>query len=198
VFFGAYKPSYLQLSVAGASAAALESLILVPTDVIKIRLQNQTLPAPGQPLPYAGSLHCAKMILRKEGLSNGFFLGSSATVMRQLVYGATLFPTFEYLRRRLTRDGEQLVGFRKLLCGIGAGVSAAVVGAPFDLAKTRIQASGKGVLSLYRSMESVLEREGLRALWKGGWAKTLRIGIGTGVHLVAYETLVVAFLRSAP
>ena len=49
---------------------------------------------------------------------------------------------------------------------------------------------GEAIATIYRS-------EGLRGLVKGAWVKSLRVGIGTGVGVVAYEKVVRA-MRTLP
>ncbi|MBN3279946.1 MCAT protein, partial [Polyodon spathula] len=51
-----------------------------PLDTIKVRLQTQPKPAPGQPLLYSGTFDCFKKTLIKEGVS-GLYRGMVAPII---------------------------------------------------------------------------------------------------------------------
>jgi hypothetical protein len=75
----------------------------------------------------------------------------------------------DLFRQRL----DTITGFQKLVCGIGAGATAVLVGAPFDLLKTRMQSDALA------SPSFIVSEEGRFALFNGVRANLLRVSLGT-------------------
>ncbi|MGH0186702.1 UNVERIFIED_CONTAM: hypothetical protein FKN15_022289 [Acipenser sinensis] len=73
-----------------------------PLDTIKVRLQTQPKPTPGQPLLYSGTFDCFKKTLIKEGVS-GLYRGMVAPIIGVTPMFAVCFFGFGLGKNWLTR-----------------------------------------------------------------------------------------------
>ncbi|KAF2847580.1 mitochondrial 2-oxodicarboxylate carrier protein-like protein [Plenodomus tracheiphilus IPT5] len=193
--FNTPTPTQPLAILTGASAGATESLIVVPFELLKIRLQDKTSAS-----RYNGLLDCLTKVIRHEGplaLYNGF----EATLWRHIVWNAGYFGCIFQVRSQLpdhttaTNPGRQKT-VNDLVAGFVGGVVGTTFNTPLDVVKSRIQsvARVKGVRGKYEwvwpSLGVVWREEGWRALYKGYVAKILRFGPGGGVLLVVYSAVV--------
>jgi solute carrier family 25 2-oxodicarboxylate transporter 21 len=179
----------------GASAGAVESLVVVPFELIKIRLQDKTSGS-----RYTGLLDCLTKVVRQEGplaLYNGF----EATLWRHIVWNAGYFGCIFQVRSQMpppatATNPKTQKTVNDLAAGFVGGVVGTTLNTPLDVVKRRIQSVAKveGVRGKYEwawPRLGVLAREkGMRALYKGYVAKILRFGPGGGVLLVVYSAVV--------
>lgn len=186
----------------GASAGATESLIVVPFELLKIRLQDKTSSS-----RYTGLLDCLTKVIRHEGplaLYNGF----EATLWRHIVWNAGYFGCIFQVRQQLpspseTRNPRRQKTVNDLSAGFVGGVVGTTFNTPLDVVKSRIQSVARvqGVQGKYEwvwpSLGVVYREEGFRALYKGYVAKILRFGPGGGILLVVYSAVVDLFARVA-
>ncbi|KAJ4371984.1 hypothetical protein N0V83_003757 [Neocucurbitaria cava] len=182
----------------GASAGATESLIVVPFELLKIRLQDKSSAS-----RYTGLLDCLVKVVRAEGplaLYNGF----EATLWRHIVWNAGYFGCIFQVRAQLPDPATSANSRRQktvndLAAGFVGGVVGTTFNTPLDVVKSRIQsvAKVKGLRGKYEwawpSLGVVAREEGLRALYKGYVAKILRFGPGGGVLLVVYSAVLEMF-----
>jgi solute carrier family 25 2-oxodicarboxylate transporter 21 len=178
----------------GASAGATESLVVVPFELLKIRLQDRTSAA-----RYTGLLDCLSKVVRQEGplaLYNGF----EATLWRHIVWNAGYFGVIFQVRAQMPdpasseNPGRRKMG-NDLVAGFVGGVVGTTFNTPLDVVKSRIQSVAKTqgrqkYAWAWPSLGIVAREEGVRALYKGYVAKILRFGPGGGVLLVVYSSTV--------
>ncbi|KAH6919243.1 carnitine/acyl carnitine carrier [Coprinopsis sp. MPI-PUGE-AT-0042] len=125
-------PSLTQVALAGAGAGIITSLITTPTELIKIRQQSLLTPTTARQV--------TMQIIRESGFQ-GLFRGITATALRDTGYGA-YFLTYEATCRYFkSSPGDPLSIPALLLAGGAAGIAAWAITFPFDVVKTRIQAS---------------------------------------------------------
>lgn len=179
----------------GASAGAVESLVVVPFELLKIRLQDKTSAS-----RYNGLLDCLFKVVRQEGplaLYNGF----EATLWRHIVWNAGYFGCIFQVRAQMPNPGsasnpKAQKTVNDLAAGFVGGIAGTTLNTPLDVVKSRIQSVAKvpGVRAKYEwawpSLAIVAREEGFRALYKGYLAKILRFGPGGGVLLVVYSAVV--------
>lgn len=185
-----------QLSIlTGASAGATEALVVVPFELVKIRLQDRA--SAGK---YSGALDCVLKIVRNEG-PIALYNGLESTMWRHILWNSgyfgvifqikSLLPTAKDKRQQVTND---------LVAGSIGGTVGTVLNTPMDVVKSRIQNSPKiaGSIPKYNwawpAVATVLREEGFPALYKGFLPKVLRLGPGGGILLVVY-TGVMDFFR---
>jgi len=154
VFFGAYEyckrhlidygvnPSASYLA-AGFIADFAASIVYVPSEVLKTRLQLQgryNNPFFHSGYNYKSTRHAAKTILRTEGFG-ALYTGYKATIFRDLPFSALQFTFYEQ-ERQLAKSwaGDHDIGFGlEVLTAGSAGGLASVITCPLDVVKTRVQ-----------------------------------------------------------
>lgn len=195
-------PSYTSVALAGVGTGALQTLILSPVELVKIRLQ---LEAAGQkhrrPGDHHGPVDMARDILRKEGV-RGIYRGLAVTALRDARRTACTSGRTSTRGSGCTgcrgHGGEQESLATMLVSGGLAGVASWVCCYPLDVVKSRLQAQGyppryRGIADCFR--RSVRE-EGLPVLWRGLGTAVARAFVVNGAIFSAYE-LALRFLASS-
>ena len=97
---------------AGAAAGLAASLVRVPTEVVKQRMQA------GE---FASARTAVRSIVRREG-ARGMFAGYGVFLLRDLPFDAIEFWAFDALKLLYTKSvGRDMKGFETGLCGAIAG-----------------------------------------------------------------------------
>ncbi|KAG8377045.1 hypothetical protein BUALT_Bualt09G0127200 [Buddleja alternifolia] len=175
--------------LSGFGAGVLEALVIVtPFEVVKIRLQQQRGLSP-ELLKYKGPIHCARMIIREEGLL-GLWAGAAPTVMRNGTNQAAMFSAknaFDgLLWNKHEGDGKALLPWQSMISGFLAGTAGPICTGPFDVVKTRLMAQtrsdgGLKYRGMFHAIRTIYAEEGLRALWKGLLPRLMRIPPGQAI-----------------
>lgn len=182
-------PSYKGILLGGVGTGAIQSLLLSPVELVKIRLQLQRTTS-DRTSNSRGPLEVARAIMRNEG-PKGIYRGLTLTVLRDAPAHGVYFWTYEYTREQFhpgcRKNGQE--SFRTMLMAGGlAGVASWIACYPVDVLKTRYQAESqkyKGIVDCYR--KSVKE-EGYKILWRGLGTAVARAFVVNGAIFTAYET----------
>jgi len=119
-------------------------------------------------------------------------------VKRAALLTASQVPTYDHAKHLVLDAGYMQEGYMcHFACCMVAGVVAAGVTSPVDLAKSRVMtqpvdpASGRGTLyaGTFDCLAQVARREGPQALFKGFNSQWLRIGPHTTISLMCFEQL---------
>jgi len=183
-------PSYKGVALGGFCSGAIQSMLLSPVELVKIRLQLQNI---GQSIEtQKGPMRVAKNIWKIEGL-RGIYRGLGITMLRDAPAHGLYFWTYEYAREKLhpgcRRSCEESLN-TMLVSGGLAGVVSWVLSYPLDVIKTRLQAQTlssqkyRGILDCLR--KSVRE-EGYEVLWRGLGTAVARAFVVNGAIFSAYE-----------
>ncbi|KVH97971.1 mitochondrial arginine transporter BAC2-like [Cynara cardunculus var. scolymus] len=185
-------PSYKSVALGGTGAGAIQSFVLTPIELVKIRLQlqNQTTPKQSE----TGPLSLSKHIVRTEGWK-GIFRGLKITVLRDAPSFGFYFWTYEYTREQLhpgCRKSGQESCTTMLVAGGLAGVASWLCCYPLDVVKTRLQAQTPtskikydGIVDCFR--KSVRD-DGNGVLFRGLGSTVSRAFVVNGAVFMAYET----------
>lgn len=158
------------------------------TQVVKIRLQQQK-GLSTELLKYKGPVHCARMIIREEGLF-GLWAGATPTMMRNGTNQAAMFTAknaFDgLLWNRHEGDGKVLQPWQSMLSGFLAGTAGPVCTGPFDVVKTRLMAQSRSTgelkyTGMFHAIKTIYAEEGILALWKGLLPRLMRIPPGQAI-----------------
>ncbi|PKA64501.1 Protein mitoferrin-like 1, chloroplastic [Apostasia shenzhenica] len=193
VFVGIYEPTKQKLLksfpdnlsafahlTAGAIAGAASSLIRVPTEVVKQRMQTRQ---------FASAPQAVRLIVVKEGFK-GLYAGYRSFLLRDLPFDAIQFCIYEQLRigykiaaKRELSDPENAV------IGAFAGAITGAITTPLDVLKTRlmVQGSANQYGGLLDSVQTIIKEEGPAALLKGIGPRVLWIGIGGSIFFGVLE-----------
>lgn len=178
----------------GVSAGVTEAFVVVPFDLVKIRMQDRN-----SATLYKNTTDCFLKILRGEG-PLAFFNGLEATMFRHGTWTGCYFASISYIKAFLPKpksQGETLA--INFVAGAAGGTIGTMANTPFDVVKTRIQNHRGEGIPKYRwtipSTFTVFREEGFAALYKGFTPKVLRLGPGGGILLVVFE-VVSNFMRA--
>ncbi|KVH99573.1 S-adenosylmethionine carrier 1, chloroplastic/mitochondrial-like [Cynara cardunculus var. scolymus] len=193
IFIGVYEPTKQKLLksfpenlsalahlTAGAVGGAASSIIRVPTEVVKQRMQTGH---------FASAPDAVRLIVAKEGFK-GLFAGYSSFLLRDLPFDAIQFCIYEQLR-----IGYKLAAKRNLsdpenaVIGAFAGAITGAVTTPLDVIKTRlmVQGSSNQYTSISHCVGTILKEEGASAFLKGMGPRVLWIGIGGSIFFGVLE-----------
>ncbi|KAI1651220.1 mitochondrial 2-oxodicarboxylate carrier 1 [Daldinia loculata] len=194
--FGTEKMNQSLSILTGASAGATESFVVVPFELVKIRLQDKA--SAGK---YTGMIDVVSKTIKNEGVL-AMYNGLESTMWRHILWNAgyfgCIFQVQELLPKAESKKGEILNG---LISGGIGGTVGTIINTPMDVVKSRIQNSPKvaGQTPKYNwawgACATVMKEEGFGALYKGFLPKVLRLGPGGGILLVVF-TSVMDFFRS--
>ncbi|KAL2612497.1 hypothetical protein R1flu_024189 [Riccia fluitans] len=125
---------------AGTIAGVAQLLVGHPFDTIKVKLQSQPRPPPGQPPHFTGAMDAVKKTVAAEG-PRGLYKGMGAPLATVAVFNAVLFTSRGQMEALFRESpGAQLTAGQQFICGMGAGVAVAFVACPTELVKCRLQA----------------------------------------------------------
>lgn len=173
----------------GATAGATESFVVVPFELVKIKLQDRTS-------KFNGMGEVVKHIVKNDGVL-GLYRGLEPTLWRHVVWNAGYFGCIFQVRTVMpkpkTTTDKTMVD---MASGAIGGTFGTLLNTPFDVVKSRIQAgnTNKYVWSL-PSLVTIAKEEGPAALYKGFIPKVLRLGPGGGILLVVF-TACMDFFRT--
>ncbi|MCJ1248385.1 hypothetical protein MMC30_005602 [Trapelia coarctata] len=185
--FGAAKMDQKLSILTGATAGATEAFVVVPFELVKIRLQDRA--SAGK---YNGLVDCVMKIVKSEG-PLALYNGLESTLWRHVLWNAGYFGCIFQVREQLPKaDGKAQQIRNDLLSGAIGGTVGTILNTPMDVVKSRIQNSPKvaGSVPKYNwawpAVGTVLREEGFPALYKGFLPKVLRLGPGGGILLVVF------------
>ncbi|KAK9943742.1 hypothetical protein M0R45_009340 [Rubus argutus] len=165
---------------AGAIGGAASSIVRVPTEVVKQRMQTAQ---------FASAPDAVRLILAKEGFK-GLYAGYGSFLLRDLPFDALQFCIYEQLR-----IGFKLAARRDLndpevaMIGAFSGAITGAITTPLDVIKTRLMVQGsenqyRGICDCVRT---IMREEGSPAFWKGIGPRVLWIGVGGSIFFGILE-----------
>ncbi len=160
----------------GGAAAVAEiaaCLVKVPFEILKQRKQADAV---------GSAWALAKSIYQKQGV-RGMYAGLGATVAREIPFGFIQMPLYEWLKKKVKKNDEELLtNPQACACGAVAGGVAAFATCPVDVWKTRLMLGEKNA-----SVWKIGQQEGLRALFSGALPRVVWISLGGSLFFGAYE-----------
>jgi solute carrier family 25 2-oxodicarboxylate transporter 21 len=185
--FGINKMNQQLSILTGASAGATESFVVVPFELVKIRLQDKA-----QAHKYSGMLDCVQKVIRQEGILT-LYQGLESTMWRHVLWNAGYFGCIFQVRALLPKASDKKGQIMNdLISGTIGGTVGTILNTPMDVVKSRIQNAPKvaGGFRKYNwawpSLGLVMREEGFAALYKGFVPKVLRLGPGGGILLMVF------------
>ncbi|CAI5480062.1 unnamed protein product [Closterium sp. Yama58-4] len=193
IFIGVYEPvkAFLlnalpeNISVAahlaaGAAGGTAASLVRVPTEVVKQRMQTGQFPT---------AVNAVKTILSKEGV-RGLYAGYGSFLLRDLPFDAIQFAIYEQLKIQLKKTLKRdLKDPEMAVVGAVSGAITGAVTTPLDVIKTRLMTQGtsgqyKGIIDC---IQKTAAQDGVGALFKGVGPRVMWIGIGGSIFFGVLE-----------
>lgn len=179
--FGVSTMSQSLAVLTGATAGATESFVVVPFELVKIKLQDKSS-------KFNGMGEVVKHIVKENGVA-GLYKGLESTLWRHVMWNAGYFGLIHQVRSLMpkpkTSTEKTLID---LTCGSIGGTFGTILNTPFDVVKSRIQAGSTRYIWTLPSLVTVAKEEGFASLYKGFVPKVLRLGPGGGILLVVFTT----------
>jgi len=179
----------------GCSAGASESFVVVPFELVKIKLQDKST-------VFKGPLEVVKYIIRTDGVM-GMYKGMESTFWRHVWWNGGFFGSIFQIRALLPKaETPQAQLMNNFISGSIGGCVGTIINTPFDVVKSRIQGHNRvlGVAPKYRwtypSLYIIFREEGAAALYKGFVPKVLRLAPGGGVLLLVVEATLSFFRKT--
>ncbi|CAJ0626924.1 126_t:CDS:2 [Entrophospora sp. SA101] len=163
---------------AGIAAGCTEAVVIVPFELVKIRLQDKANTS-----KYNGTLDALSIFALYNGLE--------ATIWRHATWNGGYFGVIFSVRKFLPKAKNKQAELRNnFIAGAIGGTFGTMINTPFDVVKTRIQ-NDTNTIKKYNwalpSLKIVAQEEGFKALYKGFVPKVLRLGPGGGILLVVFD-----------
>ncbi|RMZ80287.1 hypothetical protein DV738_g2821, partial [Chaetothyriales sp. CBS 135597] len=190
--FGVEKNNQPLAILTGASAGATESLVVVPFELVKIRLQDKA-----QAGKYSGILDVVTKTVKSEGIL-ALYNGLESTAWRHILWNAGYFGCIFQVKALLPEvdpKNKTQALTTNLISGTIGGTVGTILNTPMDVVKSRIQNTPRvaGQVPKYNwawpGLATIIKEEGVGALYKGFLPKVLRLGPGGGVLLVVYTNI---------
>ncbi|KAK9841283.1 hypothetical protein WJX74_003110 [Apatococcus lobatus] len=175
---------------AGTIAGAAQLVVGHPFDTIKVKLQSQPRPKPGEVPHYNGAIDATRKTLSEGGV-RALFRGMGAPLATVAVYNAVLFSARGSMERLLAHpDGSDLTPMDQVVAGAGAGLAGTLVACPTELIKCRLQGGDKALKGPVAVGMAVMRGEGgVLGLYKGTVSTLLREIPGNAAMFGAYEVV---------
>jgi len=179
--------------LAGVVSGSISSAIANPTEVLKIRLQAQTVVSASN----QGIVTELERIYRLEGLK-GLYRGLMPSAQRAGIISGVHLPAYDFSKRcildsNIFEDGDCV--YTHLLASFCSGLITSFVSNPIDVIKTRMmsQQNIPGSTGSYKNsldcLSCTCRTEGLQALFKGLVPGFFRYGPWSVIFFVTYEQL---------
>lgn len=124
---------------AGTVGGAAQLVVGHPFDTIKVKLQSQPTPLPGQPPRYSGAIDAVKQTIAAEG-PRGLYKGMGAPLATVAAFNAVLFTVRGQMEILLKSEpGAPLSVGQQVACGAGAGFAVSFLACPTELIKCRYE-----------------------------------------------------------
>lgn len=195
---------------AGLFSGIPESLIVTPTQVVKVRLQSKDYLG-----RYKNTVDCFRQIVRDEGVL-ALTGGLVPTFFRNCVWNSIYFATMPLLKS-IVPDPKDILSNPTprnlyvadkgltLVTGFFGAIFATCFNAPFDVVKSRVQSQLRPVIDnapslgdknvalkyrgTFQTLFLIYREEGLAACYKGFKPKAIRMGLGGAVAMFTFEIL---------
>ncbi|XP_058630762.1 solute carrier family 25 member 45 isoform X3 [Onychostoma macrolepis] len=189
------RASLTAVFMAGCFSGLAQLFVTAPTDLVKVRLQNQTKSGRNK---YRGPIHCIAVILREDGVK-GLFRGIWALALRDVPCYGLYFLPYELICRMLTEKGKQPGNTVVLVAGGVAGVVTWACATPMDMVKARLQMCGGGgrmYSGVLNCITVSVREEGMRVFFKGLLLNSVRAFPVNAVTFLSFEMLLRAMTDS--
>ncbi|ELT88432.1 hypothetical protein CAPTEDRAFT_195723 [Capitella teleta] len=177
--------------VAGGLTGGIEICITFPTEYVKTQLQLDE--KAGAQKRYKGIVDCVKVTVREHGV-RGLYRGLSVLIYGSIPKSAVRFGAFEELKKRNVSADGTLATHKKFLCGLGAGVSEAILAVtPMETIKVKFiddQASAKPKYKgFFHGVRDIIKTQGFRGVYQGLTPTMMKQGSNQAIRFFVVESL---------
>ena len=175
--------SFVEHSIAAATAEAACVTIRVPAEFVKLKLQSSQ----------SSSLANAISSAWKQGGLLALYRGFGATLCLDLPFALLQFPLYEDLKARLANrrlamgDDSTAPAANGAVAGALAGATAAFFTTPLDVMRTRHVLYEGERQSLLSTVMRIHKMDGLRGFWRGVLPRTIYMAMGGTLYSGTYS-----------
>jgi len=179
-------------ALAGALTGSIIACFYCPMELLKIRMQTQTL----FNAKYHGLLDCARQTIVRDGVA-GMFRGFGLTITRDMACFAGYFSTYHFMKDLyitklaspdLGKDADLPFWYLFLSGGL-AGISCWLTSYPQDIIKSRLQSSPTR-LTMAETVRTIYNYSGIMGFSRGLAPTLLRSFPANAATFIGYETAI--------
>ncbi|KAH7698758.1 Protein DIF-1 [Aphelenchoides avenae] len=180
--------------IAGGVGGTCTVIVGHPFDTVKVRLQTQPTPKPGEKPIFTGALDCVKKTVSKEGFF-ALYKGMAAPIVGVTPLFAVFFggcAVGRWIQQK--HPGQELTFVQNGFAGALAGVFTTIVMVPGERIKCLLQVQSMGHTGTnYKGpldvVKSLWREGGIRSIYRGTGATLLRDIPASAAYLSVYEFL---------
>ncbi|XP_055948930.1 solute carrier family 25 member 35-like [Argiope bruennichi] len=184
--------------VIGGAAACCAGVFTNPLEVVKTRFQLQgELQNRGVYTRHYKNAFQAFYVIAKEDGILALQKGLVPALWYQLFMNGVRLGSFDFLQKSgFINSGGEISFPRSIAAGAASGCIGALVGSPFYMVKTQIQAQSSSTIAvgfqhqhqgLLKAFQSVISKHGFLALWRGASAAMSRVTCGSAAQLATFS-----------
>ncbi|XP_067908218.1 protein kinase, cAMP-dependent, regulatory, type II, alpha A isoform X2 [Heterodontus francisci] len=164
-----------------------------PLDTIKVRLQTQPRPLPGQAPRFKGTFDCFYKTLVGEGI-RGLYKGMAAPIVGVAPMFAVCFFGFGLGKKLQQKKPDDVLTYPQLFAaGMLSGVFTTVIMAPGERIKCLLQIQATTGAKKYAGpldcVKQIYSTSGIRGVYKGTALTLMRDVPASGMYFMTYEWL---------
>lgn len=171
-----------------------------PLDTIKVRLQTQPMPKPGEAPQFKGVIDCAAKTIRHEGV-RGLFKGMVSPLMGVPPIYAVVFGVYGSTKRLMGETADTPLAINKIaLAGAITGLATVAFAAPAEAIKARLQVQYSSAAGSARysgpvdCAKQMYRAGGIRGVFKGTAITAYRDVPGNAIYFGVYEMVKRCFI----
>lgn len=177
--------------IAGGITGGIEICITFPTEYVKTQLQLDE--KKGATKRYKGIVDCVGLTVREHGVK-GLYRGLSVLLYGSIPKSAVRFGSFEEFKKRNVGADGNLTHQRKFLCGLGAGISEAIlVVTPMETIKVKFihdqNSATPKFKGFYHGVGEIIKQQGIRGIYQGLTATMMKQGTNQAIRFFVVESL---------
>jgi len=174
--------------IAGGITGGIEICITYPTEYVKTQLQLDEKAG-----KYKGIVDCGRQTINERGV-RGLYRGLSVLLYGSIPKSAVRFGSFEYFKKLNVDEKGNLGPASRLLCGLGAGVSEAILAVtPMETIKVKFIADQRSANPKFKGffdgVRSIIATEGIMGTYKGLTPTIMKQGSNQAIRFYVMETL---------
>jgi len=181
--------------VAGGITGGIEICITFPTEYVKTQLQLDMKTAGGQGggKMYNGIVDCAVKTVKANGVL-GLYRGLSVLLYGSIPKSAVRFGAFEQFKKHSVDERGNLGPLSRLLCGLGAGVSEAILAVtPMETVKVKFindqRSANPRFKGFFHGVREIVRAEGVGGVYKGVTATIMKQGSNQAIRFYVMESM---------
>lgn len=175
--------------VSGGFGGVVTCIVGHPFDTVKVRLQTQPTPKPGEKPQFTGTWDCISKTIRNEGFF-GLYKGIQAPLTGIVPMFAVSFGAFGVGKRIFKADINPESGSRIFAAGAFSAFFMTIVTTPVERVKCLLQIQQGTGDKKYDGMidcaRKLYKEGGIRSLYKGTVATLLRDMPASGTYFMTY------------